>query len=51
VKAEINERDRRDREREATPLVQAEDAIFIDTSALTLDQLLDRALEIVKAHS
>ena len=51
VKAEIDERDRRDREREATPLVQAQDAIFIDTSELTLDQLLDRALEIVKAHS
>jgi cytidylate kinase len=51
VKAEIDERDRRDREREATPLVKAEDAIFIDTSALTLDQLLDRALEIVKARS
>ena len=51
VKAEIDERDRRDREREATPLVKAEDAIFIDTSALTLEQLLDRALEIVKARS
>ena len=51
VKAEIDERDRRDREREATPLVKAEDAILIDSSTLTLDQLLDRALEIVKARS
>ena len=51
VKAEIDERDRRDREREATPLVKAEDAVFIDTSTLTIDELLDRALEIVKARS
>ena len=51
VKAEIDVRNRRDTERAATPLVKAEDAIVIDTSALTLDQLLDRALEIVKARS
>ena len=51
VKAEIEERNRRDRERKATPLVKADDAVFIETSALTLDQLLDRALEIVKARS
>jgi len=51
VKAEIEARDRRDRERAATPLVKAEDAIVIDSSSLTLDQLLDRALEIVKARS
>ena len=51
VRTEIEERDHRDRQREATPLVKAEDAIFIDTSTLTLDQLLEHALEIVKARS
>jgi len=51
VRAEIEERDRRDREREATPLVKAEDAVSIDTSSLTLDLVLERALEIVKARS
>lgn len=50
VKAELEERDKRDRERAATPLVQAEDAILIDTSGLSLESVIARVLEIVDSH-
>jgi len=47
IKAELEERDRRDRERSATPLVKAPDAVLIDTSDLSLDRVIDRVIEIV----
>jgi CMP/dCMP kinase len=50
VKAELEERDKRDRERAATPLVQADDAILIDTSQLALENVIARVLEIVESH-
>ncbi|MEW6130276.1 MAG: (d)CMP kinase [Acidobacteriota bacterium] len=50
IKAELAERDRRDREREATPLVKADDAILIDTSTMTVDQVIARVLEIIQSH-
>lgn len=46
IKAELEERDRRDRERSATPLVKAPDAVLIDTSDLSLDHVIDRVIEI-----
>jgi cytidylate kinase len=51
VKAELEERDKRDRERAATPLVKADDAIFIDTSKLSLENVIARVLEIVESYS
>ena len=48
VEAEIQERDKRDRARTATPLVKADDAILLDTSDLDIASLVERALEIVK---
>lgn len=51
IRAELEERDRRDRERAATPLVKADDAVFIDTSDLTLDRVIARVLEIVRTRS
>lgn len=51
IRAELETRDRRDRERTATPLVKAADAVFIDTSDLSLDALIERALEIARARS
>lgn len=39
---EIAERDARDRERTASPLVAAEDAIQLDTSELTIDGVVER---------
>jgi cytidylate kinase len=51
IRTELEERDRRDRERTATPLVQAPDAVFIDTSALPLDGVIERVLEIARSRS
>jgi cytidylate kinase len=50
IKAELEARDRRDRERAATPLVKAPDAVFIDTSDLSLDDVMERALEIARTR-
>ena len=50
IRAELEERDRRDIDRAATPLVRAPDAIFIDTSEMLLDRVIDRVLEIVETR-
>jgi cytidylate kinase len=47
VRAELEERDLRDSTRAATPLVKAEDAIFIDTSDMPLEEVINRVLEII----
>jgi cytidylate kinase len=46
LEAEIAERDKRDMEREVAPLRQAEDAVLVDTTGLTIDQVVDRILQI-----
>jgi cytidylate kinase len=51
IRAELEARDRRDRERTATPLVKAPDATFIDTSAMPLDRVVEHVLEIVERRS
>lgn len=51
IRAELEARDRRDRERTATPLVKAPDAVFIDTSDLPLDAVIERVLEIARTRS
>ena len=48
---ELTERDLRDSTRDATPLVQAPDAVLIDTSAMPLDRVIERVLEIIQARS
>jgi cytidylate kinase len=49
VRAELEERDRRDAQRSATPLVKADDAILIETSDMTVCEVIERALEIVNS--
>jgi CMP/dCMP kinase len=51
VKAELEERDHRDRSRQATPLVKAADAICINTSNLTVEELVNLVLEIINERS
>lgn len=46
--AELRERDRRDRTRAASPLIAAEDAVSIDSTNLTEDDVLNRIEEIVE---
>lgn len=48
VLADIRERDERDRSREVAPLREAEDAVRIDTTDLTISEAVDEVLEIVK---
>lgn len=48
VVAEMKARDERDRHRAASPLVPAPDAIVLDTSALTLEEVINKAEEIVR---
>ena len=50
IRRELQSRDRRDSQRLATPLVQAEDAILIDTSEMNLDRVIERVLEIVESR-
>ena len=51
VAAEIRERDARDRTRPESPLVQAPDAVLLDTTALSVDQVEERILKLVRART
>lgn len=48
LKADILKRDKLDSEREASPLVQAEDAIYLDTTNLSIDQVVDKIVQLAK---
>ncbi|HJQ69799.1 MAG TPA: (d)CMP kinase [Blastocatellia bacterium] len=50
IRRELEARDRRDSERAATPLIQAEDAVSVDTSEMNLDRVIERVLEIVESR-
>jgi len=50
VLRELKERDYRDRHRAESPLQPARDAVILDSTSMTLDQVLARAEEIVRAH-
>ena len=45
---EMIERDRRDKERETSPLIICEDAIVIDCSNLNIEQVVDKFVEIIE---
>jgi len=46
--SDINERDRIDRERDISPLVQAADAVFIDSTGLTVQQVVNTIVNICR---
>lgn len=48
IKDEIEKRDYRDMNRDFAPLKKAEDAIEVDTSELTIDEVIDVVLNIIK---
>ena len=48
VAADIAERDRQDMTRAIAPLRQAEDAVLLDTSALTLEESIQAVLRIIQ---
>jgi cytidylate kinase len=51
VRAEIEERDRRDRNRDIAPLRQAEDAITLDTTERTIEDQVAFVVDRVKAQA
>ena len=50
IAAQIRERDQRDRTRAEAPLTQAPDAVYIDSTGLSLDQVEDEILKVVRAR-
>ncbi len=46
--ADIRERDERDRNRPVAPLRPADDAVVVDSTTLSIDEVLDRVLEEVR---
>jgi cytidylate kinase len=49
ILADIRKRDERDSHRSAAPLVQAADAVLLDTSKMTISEAADAARRIVEA--
>ncbi|MGJ8621392.1 MAG: (d)CMP kinase [Yoonia sp.] len=47
VLADVKARDKRDRDRAASPLVPAEDAVMLDTSDLSIEQAVAQAIAII----
>lgn len=50
VLREMKERDYRDRHRAESPLQPADDAVILDSTAMSLEEVLAKAEEIVRAH-
>jgi len=48
IKDALSERDKKDSERKISPLVVAEGATMIDTSEMNIDQVVERAIEILQ---
>lgn len=51
VAAGMEERDTRDRTRPESPLMQAPDAILLDTTSLTIDEVEERILQLVRSRT
>ena len=50
IRKAIDTRDRRDSEREASPLKAAADAVVLDTTALSLGEVVSRVLDLAEKH-
>ena len=48
IEKDIIERDHRDMTRETSPLKQAADAVLLDSSDMTIDEVVDRMKQLVK---
>lgn len=46
IEKDIEDRDYRDMHREASPLKQAEDAVLVDTSDMSIEQVADKIIEL-----
>ena len=50
ILAEIKERDFRDRNREVAPLVPAKDALLLDSTSLSIDEVVRQALDHISQY-
>jgi CMP/dCMP kinase len=50
IAAEIRERDRRDRTRAEAPLTQAPDAVYLDSTGLSIERVEEEILKLVRAR-
>lgn len=50
LEQEISERDYRDETRKESPLIRAEDAISIDTTSLSIEEVVEEVIKLVKNH-
>ena len=48
IKRDIAARDKADSEREISPLMQAEDAVLLDTTSLTIDEVVEKILSMCR---
>lgn len=48
VLADLESRDRRDRERADAPMVQAPDAVLLDTTRMSIDEAVSKAVKLVR---
>ena len=48
ILAEIQERDFRDRNREVAPLKPADDALLLDSTTLSIDEVIAQALDYIQ---
>ena len=48
LKEEIENRDRADSEREISPLKMADDAILVDTTSMSIDEVADKLIELAE---
>lgn len=51
LKKEIEQRDYNDRHRDFAPLVQAEDAIYVDTSFMTAEQVVNKITSYIEGNA
>ncbi len=51
LKQDIEKRDKSDMEREIAPLKKAEDAINVDTTGLTIEQVIEKVISIVNQNA
>jgi cytidylate kinase len=48
ITREIQERDQQDSGRDIAPLKKADDALLIDSTSLSIDEMLDRMLSVIE---
>lgn len=51
IKESIARRDKMDREREHSPLKKAEDAVLVDTTNLSIEEVLDKMIAVIEGEA